>query len=210
MMTTMAALLGALPLALGPASVELRRPLGIAIVVAHREPGADALHDAGRIPLPRPLRLWWARGRAGHGLAPLRPRMGSSREAPDGLRAPRRPLALASALLLLASACTVGPDYVRPSMWSPTPTRSSTAGGSPSLGTACRGPWWRSSPIAAERLEARVSISNQNSRSRRPVPEARRSCARRARVFSDRDARARLHAVASIDHVRLRGDRGLI
>ena len=29
------------------------------------------------------------------------------------------PLALAAALLVLASACTVGPDYVRPSMISP-------------------------------------------------------------------------------------------
>ena len=29
------------------------------------------------------------------------------------------PLVLALTLLVLGSACTVGPDYVRPSMWSP-------------------------------------------------------------------------------------------
>ncbi len=44
-----------------------------------------------------------------------------------------------------------------------------------------------------------------------PVPAGPGARARGARrVFSDRDARARLHAVASIDHVRLRGDRGIV
>ena len=57
MMTTMAALLGALPLALGT-----RHRLGAAPPARHRDrrrpdrqPAADALHDAGRLPVPRPL-----------------------------------------------------------------------------------------------------------------------------------------------------------
>ena len=51
MMTTMAAILGALPMALGSgAGAELRRPLGIAIVGGLlRQPGAVALHDAGLV-----------------------------------------------------------------------------------------------------------------------------------------------------------------
>ena len=76
LMTTMSALLGALPLMLGTGEgAELRRPLGIAIVGGlRREPGAHALYDARRLPLsgedprelqpsPRPHRR--RRGRAG-------------------------------------------------------------------------------------------------------------------------------------------------
>ena len=57
MMTTMAALLGGLPLALGAGiGSELRRPLGITIVGGlHRFAGAHPLHHAGRLPLLRPL-----------------------------------------------------------------------------------------------------------------------------------------------------------
>ena len=53
-MTTMAALLGGLPLALGHGEgPELRRPLGIAIVGGLvLQPGADALHDAGGVSVP--------------------------------------------------------------------------------------------------------------------------------------------------------------
>ena len=57
MMTTMAALLGALPLALGAGTgSELRRPLGI----DHRrrldlQPDADAVHDAGGVSVPGSL-----------------------------------------------------------------------------------------------------------------------------------------------------------
>ena len=55
-MTTMAALLGALPLALGTGTgSELRRPLGIAIVGGLIfSQMLTLLHDAGRLPLPRP------------------------------------------------------------------------------------------------------------------------------------------------------------
>ena len=74
------------------------------------------------------------------------------------------PLALASALLVLVSACTVGPDYVRPSMWSPDAYKEIDGWkiAHPRDGLA-RGPWWE---IFADpqlnALEARVSISNQN------------------------------------------------
>ncbi len=57
LMTTMAALLGALPLVIssGPGA-ELRRPLGITIVGGlSAESAPDAVHDAGRLPLSRPL-----------------------------------------------------------------------------------------------------------------------------------------------------------
>ena len=56
MMTTMAALLGGLPLALGSGvGSELRRPLGITIVGGlDLQPGADALYDAGRLSVLRP------------------------------------------------------------------------------------------------------------------------------------------------------------
>jgi NodT family efflux transporter outer membrane factor (OMF) lipoprotein len=74
------------------------------------------------------------------------------------------PLALASALLVLVSACTVGPDYVRPSMISPNAYQELDGWkiAHPRDGLA-RGPWWE---IFADpqlnALEARVSISNQN------------------------------------------------
>jgi len=74
------------------------------------------------------------------------------------------PLALVSAILVLVSACTVGPDYVRPSMISPDAYKELDGWkiAQPRDGLA-RGPWWE---IFADpqlnALEARVSISNQN------------------------------------------------
>ncbi len=58
LMTTLAALLGALPLMLGTgAGAELRQPLGIAMVGGLLVcPGADAVHHAGDLPL---LRFAW-------------------------------------------------------------------------------------------------------------------------------------------------------
>jgi len=74
------------------------------------------------------------------------------------------PLALASALLVLVSACTVGPDYVRPSMISPDAYKELDGWkvARPGDGLA-RGPWWEvfADPQLND-LEARVSISNQN------------------------------------------------
>jgi len=74
------------------------------------------------------------------------------------------PLALASALLVLVSACTVGPNYVRPSMISPDAYKELDGWkiAQPRDGLA-RGAWWE---IFGDRqlnaLETRVSISNQN------------------------------------------------
>jgi NodT family efflux transporter outer membrane factor (OMF) lipoprotein len=73
-------------------------------------------------------------------------------------------LALAAALLVLASACTVGPDYVRPSMWSPDAYKEIDGWKiAHPRDDLARGPWWE---IFADpqlnALEARVSISNQN------------------------------------------------
>jgi len=74
MMTTMAALLGALPLALGRGiGSELRRPLGIAIVGGLIVSQALTLYTTPVVYLYLDrVRLWWARGRAGHGW-PLAP-----------------------------------------------------------------------------------------------------------------------------------------
>ena len=73
MMTTMAALLGALPLALGRGiGSELRRPLGIAIVGGLIVSQALTLYTTPVVYLYLDgVRLWWARG-AGHG-RPLAP-----------------------------------------------------------------------------------------------------------------------------------------
>ncbi len=58
MMTTFAAIFGTIPIALGTgAGAELRQPLGVAVVGGlHAQPAADALHHAGDLSLPRPLR----------------------------------------------------------------------------------------------------------------------------------------------------------
>jgi multidrug efflux pump len=74
MMTTMAALLGALPLALGRGiGSELRRPLGIAIVGGLIVSQALTLYTTPVVYLYLDrVRLWWERGRAGHEpLAPI-------------------------------------------------------------------------------------------------------------------------------------------
>ena len=67
MMTTMAALLGALPLALGTGiGSELRRPLGIAIVGGLIVSQALTLYTTPVVYLYLDrVRLWWARGSAG-------------------------------------------------------------------------------------------------------------------------------------------------
>jgi multidrug efflux pump len=81
MMTTMAALLGALPLALGRGiGSELRRPLGIAIVGGLIVSQALTLYTTPVVYLYLDrVRLWWARGHAGRG-RPLAPTA-----APDAL-----------------------------------------------------------------------------------------------------------------------------
>ena len=73
-------------------------------------------------------------------------------------------LALASALLVLVSGCTVGPNYVRPSMWSPDSYKELDGWkiANPRDGMA-RGSWWEIfGDPQLNALEARVGISNQN------------------------------------------------
>ena len=73
-------------------------------------------------------------------------------------------LALASALLVLASGCTVGPNYVRPSMWSPDSYKELDGWkiANPRDGLA-RGSWWEIfGDPQLNALEPRVNISNQN------------------------------------------------
>jgi NodT family efflux transporter outer membrane factor (OMF) lipoprotein len=74
------------------------------------------------------------------------------------------PLALATALVLLTSACSVGPDYVRPSMISPDAYKELDGWkiARPQDALA-RGAWWEIfGDPQLNALEARVSISNQN------------------------------------------------
>ena len=112
MMTTMAALLGALPLALGRGiGSELRRPLGIAIVGGLIVSQALTLYTTPVVYLYLDrVRLWWARGRAGTAAARARRGPGCARAVRRRtvFRRLRGPLALASALLVLGSACTRG------------------------------------------------------------------------------------------------------
>jgi len=73
-------------------------------------------------------------------------------------------LVLASALLVLASGCTVGPNYVRPSMWSPDSYKELDGWkiANPRDGLA-RGSWWEIfGDPQLNALEPRVNISNQN------------------------------------------------
>jgi NodT family efflux transporter outer membrane factor (OMF) lipoprotein len=96
------------------------------------------------------------RAAAGHGALPPH----------HGALCPRAAGALAVALatLLLASACTVGPDYVRPPVIAP---EAYTEGqgwviARPSDALA-RGEWWKIfADPRLDALEARVSLSNQN------------------------------------------------
>ncbi len=129
MMTTMAALLGALPLALG---ARRRRRAAPAARHRHRrrpdlQPDADALHDAGHLSLhgtlpalffpPAPSQAAAARGMNQCRIATMKsqPRqqtlVTNTRKNIFTWRFPPR--------LLLISACSVGPDYVRPALETP-------------------------------------------------------------------------------------------
>src|SRR5207302_9168799 len=133
---------------------------------AHREPGAHALHDAGRLPVSRPrTTVVGARAR--------RPAAAARARRRGCARAVRRQtvrwrlggrLALASALLGLVSGCPVGPDYVRPSMISPDAYKEIDGWKIARPGDAAApGAWWEIfDDPELNALEARVSISNQN------------------------------------------------
>ncbi len=148
MMTTMAALLGALPLALGTGvGSELRRPLGISIVGGLVFSQMLTLYTTPvmYLYLDR-LRLWLRGKRGGPG---------------------HRGLALFGMIagsFILFTGCTVGPNYVRPPAEAP-PDYKEVEGwkAAQSRDHVIRGAWWETfNDPGLNALQAQVSISNQN------------------------------------------------
>src|SRR5581483_6178860 len=132
-----------------------------------REPGPHALHHAGHLPRVRPPRAPRARppsasaprggggGRVVKSMPPI-----ASGVPPAATRA------LLACALALASACTVGPDYVRPS--APEPAEYKNAGDwkvAQPRDDVLRGPWWDvfGDPVLSS-LEEQVDVSNQSLR----------------------------------------------
>jgi hypothetical protein len=125
LMTTMAAMLGGLPLAIGMGTgSELRRPLGIAIVGAARQPAPHPVHDAGGLSLPRPIpvvvesQMGARPGFRVFGGACMRPAHRRRTAAPVSISI------LFAAACILATACAVGPRYTRPPISLPRHTKS--------------------------------------------------------------------------------------
>ena len=164
MMTTMAAMLGALPLGL-----RQRRWRGDAPAAGHRdrrwpdrEPGTDALHDPGHLPVPGSLR-------------PLvQPRLGRAciRRTPAAPAAPAhghpRMKAMRKSLVAVVAA-----GLHAPARWGPITTgrrprcrrssRRPRAGSPPQPREAASGsPWWSvyDDPVLDE-LEQQIDVSNQ-------------------------------------------------
>ena len=189
MMTTMAALLGALPLALGLGDgAELRRPLGIAIVGGLMFSQLLTLYTTPVVYLYLDrFRLWCQRR-----WRPA-PRAGTCTGRRDETRG--RPSSCSSPPWRSAPAARSGPDYVRPRAPARRPTRKWRAGSGASRATCCPRQWWRvfGDPVL-DALEAQVDVSNQNSRPpRRSIARRWRSAAARAGLFPDarRPARRR-------------------
>ena len=160
LMTTMAAMLGALPLALGT-----RHRIGVAPAAGNhdhrridRQPDADALHDPGGVPVLRPAAAL---------VGPrTRETAGPESAGVGGLK--MKSLKFAPALLagLLLSSCMVGPNYKRPAapltpaFKEPLPEGWKEA--QPKDG-ALKGKWWEIyNDPALNALEEQVNISNQN------------------------------------------------
>jgi multidrug efflux pump len=141
LMTTMAALLGALPLAVGGGfGAELRRPLGISIVGGLLVSQMLTLYTTPVVYLYLDRLRIWLRGRR------------------------RIAAAAGAAAVTLLSACAVGPDYVRPEIESPAAFKELEGWKTARpQDDAARGAWWTlfgDDPLAA--LEQRVETSNQS------------------------------------------------
>src|SRR5262249_45785125 len=117
-----------------------------------RKPGADALHDPGRLSLPRPFPAVGIPGPR----APASP--GDGRGRSRGMTTTMtslRNIAALAALAAVASGCMVGPDYVRATA-PEAPTSKEAAGwkqGEPK-DLAPRGAWW--TPFGDADLDALV------------------------------------------------------
>jgi len=148
MMTTMAAMLGALPLALGMGiGSEIRRPLGVAIVGGLIFSQMLTLFTTPVIYLYLDRFRLWA----------------TQRRAVRRRAVPQAFLLLIITLALLAG-CAVGPDYKRPPVETPRSWKE-TQGWKPAVpqDTAIRGKWWEAfNDPALTSLEEQVIISNQN------------------------------------------------
>jgi multidrug efflux pump len=155
MMTTMAALLGALPLAVGlGVGSELRRPLGIAIVGGLIFSQALTLYTTPVIYLYLDRFSLWARGKK-----EARHRSSGSGGSRLGLS-----LFLPFALCIGLEACSVGPNYVRPSVQIPAAYKETEGWkrAEPQEHIP-RGTWWEVfCDVDLNALEAQVNISNQN------------------------------------------------
>ena len=117
-MTTLAAMLGALPLAIGfGEGAELRRPLGISIVGGLMVSQVLTLYTTPVIYLYLDRFRLWAQRRWEPAAAPRPPAGPRTRR----MRPPALKAAAAAAAAALLSACTVGPDYLRPG--APVPAR---------------------------------------------------------------------------------------
>ncbi len=167
MMTTMAALLGAIPLALGAGDgAEMRRPLGIAIVGGLIVSQALTLYTTPVVYLYLDRFRLWATRRPRAAPARHERRPGARRVTIMARRC-RSLSALAAAAIL--GGCMVGPDYVRPTA-PETPAFKEAAGwkmGEP-RDLAPKGAWWEA--FADPELDAlvrEVEVNNQIGAGRR-------------------------------------------
>ncbi len=148
MMTTMAALLGALPLAVGTGvGSELRRPLGITIV------GGLILSQILTLYTTPVIYLYMDRLR-------LRVLKFRNRRDFDGIAGLKALVLLASCVLLIS--CTAGKDYVRPSMEIPADYKEASPATVP-VDNITNEAWWEvfNDPLLNELIKE-AGISNQN------------------------------------------------
>jgi len=148
MMTTLAAMLGALPLALGRGvGSELRRPLGITIVGGLIFSQMLTLYTTPVMYLYLDRFRLWLKG---------------LRKGDRGRRLTL--LGIGLALLAFFSACTVGPDYVRPTAEVPASYKEMEGWKvAQPKDHLMKGDWWEvfNDPFL-NGLEGQVNISNQN------------------------------------------------